>query len=82
MKIFFAILIISITLLFFSCSSIEHDAHDHFEKAKYYFQLNDFENTEIVNYDNPMELWNALSKPKKIRLSLKGVKGMVKNTLF
>ncbi len=43
---------------------------------------NDFENTEIVNYDNPMELWNSLSKPKRIRLALKGVKGMLKNTLF
>ncbi|MAH43286.1 hypothetical protein CL614_06260 [archaeon] len=44
--------------------------------------VDDFEDTEIVNYDNPMELWNSLSKSKKTRLALKGVKGMIKNTLF
>ncbi len=39
----------------------------------------DFEKIDFKDYDNPMELWKSLSSAKKLRLILKGVKGLLKS---
>jgi len=40
------LILLSILSMFCSCSSVERDAISHFEKAKYYFGINDFANAE------------------------------------